>query len=131
MQTYQNFVDGKYVDAQDGRTIPVINPSTGEQYATAPLSSSDDVDRAMKAASLAFESWRDSTPKDRSLALFRIADAIEARAEEFVALESQNCGKPIEMTPAVRGLRYAWLLMDDTLVTSSWDQSTGYIAGLI
>ena len=98
MQTYQNFVDGKYVDAQDGRTIPVINPSTGEQYATAPLSSSDDVDRAMKAASRAFESWRDSTPKDRSLALFRIADAIEARAEEFVALESQNCGKPIEMT---------------------------------
>jgi len=98
MQTYQNFVDGKYVDAQDGRTIPVINPSTGEQYATAPLSSSDDVDRAMKAASQAFESWRDSTPKDRSLALFRIADAIEARAEEFVALESENCGKPIEMT---------------------------------
>lgn len=98
MQKYQNFVDGKYLEALDGRTITVINPSTGEQYATAPLSSSDDVDRAMKAASLAFESWRDSTPKDRSLALFRIADAIEARAEEFVALESQNCGKPIEMT---------------------------------
>jgi betaine-aldehyde dehydrogenase len=98
MKTYQNFVNGKYIDAADGRTIPVINPSTEEQYATAPLSASVDVDQAMQVAADAFETWRDSTPKDRSLALFRIADAIEARAEEFIALESENCGKPIGMT---------------------------------
>jgi betaine-aldehyde dehydrogenase len=98
MKTYRNFVNGKYVDAADGRTIPVINPSTEEQYATAPLSASADVDQAMQVAADAFETWRDSTPKDRSLALFRIADAIEARAEEFIALESENCGKPIGMT---------------------------------
>ena len=98
MRAYQNFVNGGYVDSADGRTIPVVNPASGDQYATAPLSSSADVDRAMKAAASAFESWRDSTPKDRSLALFRIADAIEARAEEFVALESENCGKPIDIT---------------------------------
>ena len=81
MKTYRNFVNGKYVDAADGRTIPVINPSTEEQYATAPLSASADVDQAIQVAADAFETWRDSTPKDRSLALFRIADAIEARAE--------------------------------------------------
>jgi betaine-aldehyde dehydrogenase len=98
MHTYRNFVNGQYVDAADGRTIPVVDPSTGEQYATAPLSSDVDVDVAMKAAADAFETWRDSTPKDRSLALFRIADAIEARAEEFIELEGRNCGKPFAVT---------------------------------
>ncbi|MEY3092819.1 MAG: hypothetical protein RIU67_1602, partial [Actinomycetota bacterium] len=98
MKTYRNFVNGQYVDAKDGRTIPVVDPTTGEQYATAPNSGAADVDAAMKAADTAFEGWRDSTPKDRSLALFRIADAIEARAEEFIALESENCGKPVGIT---------------------------------
>ncbi|MFZ9383974.1 MAG: gamma-aminobutyraldehyde dehydrogenase [Ilumatobacteraceae bacterium] len=98
MKTYRNFVNGKYVDAADGRTIPVVNPSTGEQYATAPLSGTADIDAAMSAAARAFESWRDTPPKDRSLALFRIADEIERRAEEFIALESENCGKPIDVT---------------------------------
>lgn len=98
MKAYQNFVNGQYVGAAEGGTIPVINPATGEQYATAPLSTAADVDTAMRAAADAFETWRDSTPKDRSLALFRIADAIEARAEDFIALESENCGKPIDIT---------------------------------
>ena len=65
MKTYRNFVNGKYVDASDGSTIPVINPSTEEQYATAPLSASADVDQAIQVAADAFETWRDSTPKDR------------------------------------------------------------------
>ncbi len=98
MKSYRNFVNGQYTDAADGRTIPVVNPSTGEQYATAPLSGAADIDAAMKAASDAFETWRDMPPKDRSLALFRIADEIERRGEEFIALESENCGKPIEIT---------------------------------
>ncbi|MEN9805152.1 MAG: hypothetical protein RIS41_1999 [Actinomycetota bacterium] len=98
MKAYRNFVNGQYVDAADGRTIPVVNPSTGEQYATAPLSGATDIDAAMGAAAVAFEAWRDTPPKDRSLALFRIADEIERRADEFIALESENCGKPIEIT---------------------------------
>ena len=98
MKSYRNFVNGQYVDAADGRTIPVVNPATGEQYATAPLSGTADIDAAMAAAATAFEAWRDTPPKDRSLALFRIADEIERRAEEFIALESENCGKPIEIT---------------------------------
>jgi betaine-aldehyde dehydrogenase len=98
MRAFQNFVNGKHTDAADGRTTAVINPSTGEQYATAPLSGAADIDAAMEAASAAFEEWSDATPSERSLALIRIADAVEARAEELIALEAENCGKPIELT---------------------------------
>src|SRR5580765_1583751 len=76
MKAFKNFVNGEWVDAKDGRTSPVINPATGEQYAEATLSGPADVDFAMQAAATAFEDWRDSTPSERSLALFRIADAI-------------------------------------------------------
>ena len=78
--------------------MPVINPATGQQYATAPKSSTEDVDRAMDAAAHAFESWKNTTPSERSLALYRIADAIEARAEEFIATEVENTGKPVSLT---------------------------------
>jgi betaine-aldehyde dehydrogenase len=98
MKAFKNFVNGGHVDAADGRTTAVVNPSTGEQYATAPLSSPADVDAAVQAAAAAFESWRDTTPSQRSLALFRIADAVEARAEELIAMEAENCGKPVELT---------------------------------
>ena len=98
MRAFQNFVNGKHTDAADGRTTAVVNPSTGEQYANAPLSGPADIDAAMEAASAAFEEWGDTTPSERSLALFRIADAVEARAEELIALEAENCGKPIELT---------------------------------
>ncbi len=94
----KNFVDGEHSDAADGRTLDVVNPSTGEAYATAPLSGSGDVDVAMAAAAEAFATWRESTPSERSLALYRIADAVESRAAELVALESENTGKPIGMT---------------------------------
>jgi betaine-aldehyde dehydrogenase len=98
MKSFRNFVNGEHVDAADGRTTPVVNPVTGQQYATAPLSGEADVDRAMQAAAAAFEEWKDSTPSERSLALFRIADAIEARADELIALEVENCGKPVHLT---------------------------------
>jgi betaine-aldehyde dehydrogenase len=98
MKVFRNFVNGEHVDAADGRTTAVVNPVTGQQYATAPLSSGADIDRAMNAAAVAFESWRDSTPSERSLALFRIADAIEERADELIALEVENCGKPVSLT---------------------------------
>jgi betaine-aldehyde dehydrogenase len=98
MRAFQNFVNGKHTDAADGRTTAVVNPSTGEQYATAPLSGIADIDAAMEAAGAAFDEWGDTTPSERSLALIRIADAVEARAEELIALEAENCGKPIELT---------------------------------
>ncbi|MEP7112081.1 MAG: gamma-aminobutyraldehyde dehydrogenase [Ilumatobacteraceae bacterium] len=98
MKAFKNFINGQHVDAVDGRTTAVVNPATGEQYATAALSGEADIDNAMKAASTAFDAWRDSTPSERSIALFRFADAIEARAEELIALEVENCGKPIHLT---------------------------------
>jgi betaine-aldehyde dehydrogenase len=98
MKAFKNFINGQHVDAVDGRTTAVVNPATGEQYATAPLSGEADIDNAMKAASAAFDTWRDSTPSERSLALFRLADAIEARSEELVGLEVENTGKPIHLT---------------------------------
>ncbi|MGZ4672293.1 MAG: aminobutyraldehyde dehydrogenase [Ilumatobacteraceae bacterium] len=98
MKAFRNFINGQHVDAADGRTTAVVNPATGEQYATAPLSAEADIDSAMKAAAAAHESWRDTTPSERSLALFRLADSVESRAEELIALEVENCGKPIHLT---------------------------------
>ncbi|GAA0343940.1 gamma-aminobutyraldehyde dehydrogenase [Actinoallomurus spadix] len=96
--TLRNFVGGEHVDAKDGRTSDVIDPSTGETYAQAPLSGPADVDAAMTAAATAFEQWRDATPGERSLALLRIADAVEARAEDLVQAECRNTGKPLQLT---------------------------------
>jgi betaine-aldehyde dehydrogenase len=108
----QNFVNGKYADTADGRTSDVVDPSTGEVYAQAPVSGRQDVDAAMQAAASAFEGWRDSTPSERSLALIRIADAIEQRADEIVEAECRNTGKPVALTrseeipPAVDQIRF-------------------------
>src|SRR5215203_2273929 len=94
----KNFVGGEQVDPSDGRFYDVVNPSTGEAYAQAPASGKEDVDRAFEVAERAFESWRDSTPSERQLALLRLADAIEERGEELVRAESKNTGKPIGLT---------------------------------
>jgi betaine-aldehyde dehydrogenase len=98
MKSFQNFVNGQYVDSADGRTTDVVNPVTGKVYASAPLSAQADVDAAMSAAATAYEEWRESTPSERSLALFRIADAVEARADELIAREVENTGKPAHLT---------------------------------
>ncbi|SRR5579875_2309253 len=98
LQQLSNFVGGEYVPARDGRTSEVVDPSTGEAYALAPVSSAADVDAALRAAATAFEAWRDTTPAERSLALLRLAGAIEDRAEDLVAAESRNTGKPVGMT---------------------------------
>jgi betaine-aldehyde dehydrogenase len=94
----QNFVGGEHVIAEDGRSSELINPATGEAFAEVPVSSWADVDRAFEVAEKAFESWRDSTPSERQLALLRLADAIEERAEELVRAESENTGKPYSLT---------------------------------
>ncbi|RYV51812.1 gamma-aminobutyraldehyde dehydrogenase [Pengzhenrongella frigida] len=94
----QNFVDGAYADAASGRTAEIVDPSTGAAYATAPVSDANDVDRALQAAKRAFAGWRDTSPGERQRALLQIADAIDARADEFVTVESRNTGKPLALT---------------------------------
>lgn len=96
----RNFVNGESVEAADGRTSELINPSTGQVFAAAPVSSATDVDRAYVAADAAFEIWSNSTPSERQKALLTIADAFEAHADELVALESENTGKPVAVTAA-------------------------------
>jgi betaine-aldehyde dehydrogenase len=108
----QNFVGGKYVTPTSDKNSPVINPSTEETYAHAPVSSERDVQHAYEVAQKAFESWSQTTPSERQLALFRIADALEARAEEAADVESENTGKPratlvdYEMAPSVDQIRF-------------------------
>ncbi|GAA2295894.1 MULTISPECIES: gamma-aminobutyraldehyde dehydrogenase [Streptomyces] len=98
LRRLRNYIDGEFRDAADGRTTEVVNPATGEPYATAPLSGAADVDAAMAAAEAAFPAWRDLVPGERQKALLKIADAFEARAEELIATESENTGKPLGLT---------------------------------
>jgi betaine-aldehyde dehydrogenase len=95
----QNFINGAYVDASDGRTVEIVDPATGEVFAESPASGPADIDAAFKAAAAAFESgWRDATPGERQIALNKFADAVEERADELVAAEVANCGKPVQAT---------------------------------
>ena len=94
----RNFIGGQYTDISFDRRAELINPATGEVFATAPVSGAEEVDAAFASAADAFEGWRDTTPAERSLALLRIADSIEAKAEQLVAVESQNTGKPVALT---------------------------------
>ena len=92
----ENFIDGEHRPAADGSSEPILNPATGEQIATAPLSGEDDVDAAVQAAKRAFPEWSETPPGERALALLRIADALEEHGDELSRLESLNVGKPVE-----------------------------------
>jgi betaine-aldehyde dehydrogenase len=98
MKSFNNFINGKEVAAQDDRTTPVIDPVTGKQYATAALSGPADVDSAMKAAADAFDSWKNSTPSVRQKAINDIADVMEANMNELIETEIENTGKPRAIT---------------------------------
>ena len=98
MKSLQNFINGQSLPSKSGRTSEVINPATGAGYATAAVSDAADIEVAMKAAKNAFVDWRDSTPSERQRALLKIADALESRADELIAIECENTGKPIGLT---------------------------------
>ncbi len=94
----RDFIGGQETDFSYDKRADLIDPSTGEVFATAPISSEAEVTAAFAAATDAFEGWRDATPSERSLALLRIADTIESKAEQLVAVECQNTGKPVALT---------------------------------
>lgn len=127
LRVLSNFINGEFTAALDGGTSEVFNPSTGQAYASAALSGAPDLDRAYASAALsgapdldrayadaatAFESWGRTTPAGRQRALLKVAVALESRADEFVAAESENTGKPLALTaseelpPAVDQLRF-------------------------
>jgi betaine-aldehyde dehydrogenase len=111
-KVFHNIIGGKVQESADGQQMAVVNPSTGEVYASAPNSSAVDVDEAFQAAGAAFDKWRWSTPSERPRALLKLADVIEENAEELVALESENTGKPVklalseEIPPMVDQIRF-------------------------
>ena len=111
--SHQMFIGGEWVNSSTGETRDIISPHTGAVIATVQEGSAEDANRAVAAAKKAFdETWFDSTPKDRQLALLKLADAIEANAEEIVKIESENAGKPADVTmseeipPIVDNLRF-------------------------
>ena len=96
VKPYQQFIRGQWFDAASGETLPVENPASGVQVATVPASGQVDVDHAVDAAAEAFETWSLTTPQTRSLALLKIADIIDANADELGRLESLQTGKPTQ-----------------------------------
>ena len=96
MRRLTNFIGGESVAPKSGKYVELINPSTGQPFAEMPISDASDIDHAVAVAQAAFQSWRRATPSQRSLALLKIADIIEANAEQIV--EAENCGKIIAVT---------------------------------
>jgi 1-pyrroline dehydrogenase len=92
---HRNLVGGERVDAVEGAEAEILGPATGELIARVPRGTEADVDRAVRAADEAFQTWRDATPGTRGKALLRLAAALDEHAEEFAQLESLNVGKPI------------------------------------
>jgi 1-pyrroline dehydrogenase len=95
MKKYQMFIDGRPVDAAEGRVEQIVDPSTEQPLAEVPLGSAEDVDRAVKAAAKAFDGWASATPKERAGVLLALADRIDRHAAELAELEARNVGKPI------------------------------------
>ena len=130
-KTLTNFVDGQ-VAGQNGRDLELVDPVTEEVFAKAAVSSEEEIDAACKAAARAFEGWGQTTPSERQLALLKIADAIEARAGELVAVESENTGKPKalvlseEVPPMVDQIRFFAGAARVLEGTSAGEYMTGY-----
>jgi 1-pyrroline dehydrogenase len=106
------FINGEWVNSSDGGTRDIISPASGAVIASVQEGTAADAEKAIAAAKAAFETWYDSTPKDRQLALLKLADRIEENAEELVKIEAENVGKPYEVTmseeipPIVDNLRF-------------------------
>ncbi|MDH3426705.1 MAG: aminobutyraldehyde dehydrogenase [Acidimicrobiia bacterium] len=92
-----NYIGGSWQPSSDGTTQEVMNPATGKAMATVPVSTEKDVDAAVAAAADAFPAWADKTPRERSEALFQVADVIEQNLDELRTLEVQNVGKPVSI----------------------------------
>ncbi len=107
----KNLLGGEFVESERGEWERVIDPATGEVIAEVPRGAGEDVDRAVEAASRAFDGWFQTTPGERAAMLHALADAIEEHAEELARLESRDVGKPItsargEMPYVVDNLRF-------------------------
>ncbi len=94
----ENFIGGGWRPSGSAQMSSVVDPSTAREIFAAPLSDAQDVDLAVTAAAEAFVSWSRTTPLERATAMFKLADLIEARADDLIAIESLNAGKPVSAT---------------------------------
>ncbi len=100
-KTWKLFIGGAWVESSTGETEPDINPATGEPVAEVAVATREDADRAVEAAQKAYdEVWFDTPPKERSAMMLKLADAMEADAENLAVLESEDVGKPIAVSRA-------------------------------
>jgi len=132
---YKLWIDGQWVDSQGGGLMTIENPATGEKLAEVVDASPADVDRAVQAAQTAFYDgrWSKLAPGERSLALWKLADLIEARAAELARVESENTGKPYEFLSlggdlpfAVDNLRFFAAAARDIHGFSAGEYAKGY-----
>ncbi len=106
------FIGGEWVAGSGSESQPIINPATGETIAEVPKGTEADVDRAVRAARKAYVEWFETTPRERSELLLKLAEAVNADGEELANLESANVGKPRalflsdELPPCVDHLRF-------------------------
>jgi len=94
---HQMFINGDWSDAADGETGSIIDPATEEPIGDVPMGGEADVDRAVAAAREAFEDWSQTTPGERSMMLWRLAQKMEDSADKLARLESSNVGKPMSV----------------------------------
>ena len=97
IEKLRNFVSGSWVDAIDGRVATIVNPATGAPIAEAPACTAADVDRAVDAARRGLPGWLETTPRERSELLLKLADRVDQHAHTLALLESQNVGKPLKV----------------------------------
>ena len=125
------FVGGEWVPCREGRTDRIVNPATGEILAEVASADAADMAAAVASAARAFETWSQTTPAERSTALGRLADVVEAHRDELAGLESRNCGKPISAAPGeidfmVDNLRYFAAAARTSTVTAPGEYLAGY-----
>jgi phenylacetaldehyde dehydrogenase len=96
---HRMLIDGQWVEAASGKTFKTVDPSTEEALAECAAGDKEDIDRAVRAARRAFEGgpWRRMTASERGRVLWKLADLIEARTEEFAQLETLDNGKPLSV----------------------------------
>ncbi len=127
MRHVQHFIGGEYVDSADGRTFESISPIDNTVFATVAEGGQAEVDQAVSAARGAFEEWSSMDAAARSAILHRIADGIDARADELAELETRDSGKPItaakekDMARAAANFRF-FADFSKQAATKAWDQ---------
>ncbi len=102
-KTQKLLIDGKRVEAASGETFEVLDPSNNSVLTRVPKGAKEDINRAVKAARNAFENgpWKKISVSERGKLIWKLADLIEARAEEFSQLETLDNGKPLTIARAV------------------------------